>query len=485
MQHRGIDGVPDWVAVVSRMMSDALIVVVGFGIAYWLRYTVEIGGPVRPEAQQPLSYFRNIIILLAILTILVFQVRGLYRMPRWATLLDEALMLAGGVLISTAIVVLYAFFQQFSPSRAMFIIAPAVIITLLVTKRIIVRIARERFWLRGIGVDRVIVVGAGQAGQRLMQWLLGQPQLGYQVVGFVDDGPTEIDLAIATQRKVIRPLHLGTSADIGAIVARERIDEVIIALPPTAHEQMVWIMEQCRECDVDFKLVPDLFELAMDQVHIHEVAGLPLIGLKTAKISGWNFFVKRAMDVVISSIVLVGLSWLFLLFALLIKLDSDGPVFFRQERVGRNGRRFMCYKFRTMVRDAETQKAQLQNMYGDHPFFFKDKDDPRRTRLGKFLRRSSLDELPQFFNVFLGEMSFVGPRPGVPSEVAKYEDWHRDRLLVTPGLTGLWQVSGRSNLTFDEMVRLDLYYAEHWSPWLDVKVILRTLPAVLTGRGAY
>ena len=485
VQHRGIDGVPRWLVVGIRMITDVLIVVIGFSIAYWLRYTVELGGPVLPEAQQPLSYFRNIVVLLAILTIIVLQVRGLYRMPRWATLLDEALVLSGGVVISTAIVVLYAFFLQFSPSRAMFIIAPIVIIAMLITKRVIVRFVRERFWLRGIGVDRVIVVGAGQAGQRLMQWLLGQPQLGYQVVGFVDDGPTEVDLAIATQRRVIRPQHLGRSADVGAIVVRERIDEVIIALPPTQHEQMVWIMEQCRECDVEFKLVPDLFELAMDQVHIHEVAGLPLIGLKSAKIAGWNYFVKRAMDIAISTVVLIGLSWLFLLFALLIKLDSSGPVFFRQERVGRNGRRFMCFKFRTMVQDAEMKKAELQNMYGDHPFFFKDKNDPRRTRVGKFLRRSSLDELPQFFNVFLGEMSFVGPRPGVPAEVSRYDEWHRDRLLVTPGLTGLWQVSGRSNLTFDEMVRLDLYYAEHWSPWLDIKIMLRTLPAVLTGRGAY
>lgn len=485
VQHRGIDGVPRWLAVGGRMLTDAVLVVLGFSIAYWLRYSVEIGGPVSAQAQQPLSYFRNIIILLAILTLIVFQVRGLYRMPRWVTLLDEALILAGGVVIAMAMVVLYAFFQQFSPSRAIFLIAPIVIVTLLLVKRLVVRLARERLWLRGIGVDRVIVVGAGQAGQRLMQWLLGQPQLGYQVVGFVDDGPADIELAIATQRKIVRPLHLGTSADVGSIVVRERIDEVIIALPPTAHEKIAWIMDQCRDVDVEFKLVPDLFELAMDQVHIHEVAGLPMIGLKSAEISGWNFFVKRVMDIAFATTVIVGLSWVFLLFALLIKLDSSGPVFFRQERVGRNGRRFICYKFRTMVRDAEAQKAELQNMYGNHPFFFKDKNDPRRTRVGKFLRRSSLDELPQFFNVFLGEMSIVGPRPGVPAEVASYDEWHRDRLLVTPGLTGLWQVSGRSNLAFDEMVRLDLYYAEHWSPWLDVKIMLRTLPAILTARGAY
>jgi exopolysaccharide biosynthesis polyprenyl glycosylphosphotransferase len=485
VQHRGLDGVPRWVAIASAMATDGLLVVAGFFIAYWMRYGLELGGPVAESARQSLSYFSTIILLMTVFTIITLQVRGLYRMPRWTTLLDEAMVLVGGVVISTALVVLYAFFLQFSPSRLVFLFAPVVITALLILKRLVVRMIRERFWLKGIGVDRVIVVGAGQAGQRLMQWLLGQPQLGYQVVGFIDDGPADTDLAIATQHSVVRPMRLGTSTEISEIVQRERIDEVIIALPPTAHEQMVWIMNQCRECDVEFKLVPDLFELAMDQVHIHEVAGLPMIGLKSAEISGWNFVVKRAMDLVISGAVLVVFGWLFLLISLLIKLDSEGPVFFKQERVGRNGRRFMCYKFRTMVQDAEMRKAELQNMYGDHPFFFKDKNDPRRTRVGKFLRRSSLDELPQFFNVLLGEMSVVGPRPGVPSEVARYDDWHRDRLLVTPGLTGLWQVSGRSNLSFDEMVRLDLYYAEHWSPWLDIKIVLRTLPAVITGRGAY
>jgi exopolysaccharide biosynthesis polyprenyl glycosylphosphotransferase len=248
---------------------------------------------------------------------------------------------------------------------------------------------------------------------------------------------------------------------------------------------MLWIMDQCRAEEVEFKLVPDLFELAMDRVNIHEVAGLPLIGLKPARISGWNYWVKRSMDLFVALVVLIAGAVPMALIALAIKMDSDGPVLFRQERVGRNGRRFICYKFRTMVRDAETLNDYLEKEYGIDGRLIKHRQDPRRTRVGRVLRRASLDELPQFFNVLLGEMSVVGPRPPVPAEVARYDEWHHGRLLVTPGLTGLWQVSGRSNLTFDEMVRLDLYYAEHWSPWLDLKVILRTIPAVLTARGAY
>jgi exopolysaccharide biosynthesis polyprenyl glycosylphosphotransferase len=485
VEHRSLVDLPAWAVAALRMASDAVLVYVAFRLAYWLRYSQHLGGEVPVFAQQPLSFFEGKIILLIVLTVVLFQIRGLYRLPRWTTLLDEASGIASGVTTAMAIVILYSFLQQFYPSRLIFIYAWILTIVALVLKRIIVRVIRERLWVRGIGVDRVMIVGAGRAGQRMMQWLLGQPQLGYQVVGFVDDVEPPDNWGIATHRRVERPRHLGTYEHIRDIVRREHVDEVIIALPPTAHEQMMWIMSQCRAEDVEFKLVPDLFELAMDRVNIHEVAGLALIGLKPARIAGWNLVVKRSIDVAVSVIVLVATSWLMALIALAIKLDSDGPILFKQERVGRNGRRFICYKFRTMVREAESLESMIRESDEVDSRLIKHKQDPRRTRIGKILRRSSLDELPNFFNILLGEMSVVGPRPPVPREVAGYDDWHHSRLLVTPGLTGLWQVSGRSNLTFDEMVRLDLYYAEHWSPWLDVKIILRTIPAILTARGAY
>jgi exopolysaccharide biosynthesis polyprenyl glycosylphosphotransferase len=483
--HRSLVDVPSWIVVAARMAADGITIYAAFLLAYWLRYSQHVGGSVPEYAQQPLGFFHGKIVLLVVLTVALFQFRGLYRLPRWTTLLDEASSIASGVTTGMALVILYAFLQQFYPSRLIFIYAWMLAIALLIVKRIVMRMVRERLWARGIGVDRVVIVGAGRAGQRMMQWLMGQPQLGYQVVGFVDDEPPPDNWAIATQRRVERPRHLGSPDHIREIVRREGIDEVIIALPPTAHAQMMSIMDQCRAEDIDFKLVPDLFELAMDRVNIHEVAGMPLIALKPARIAGWNLVVKRSMDVLLSLFVLVVGALPMALIALAIKLDSDGPVLFRQERVGRNGQRFICYKFRTMVRDAESLEGMLKDALQLDARLIKHKDDPRRTRVGKILRRTSLDELPNFVNILLGQMSVVGPRPPVPREVAEYDDWHHSRLLVTPGLTGLWQVSGRSNLTFDEMVRLDLYYAEHWSPWLDIKIILRTFPAILTARGAY
>ena len=484
-QHRTVGDAPRWLIVGARMLSDAGLVIFGFWLAYWLRYSLHVGGTVSPPSQQPFSFFYGKILLLALLVVGVLQFRGFYRMPRWTTLLDEVSLIANAVTTSMALVILYSFLQRFYPSRLVFILAWLVIIALLICKRILVRVVRERLWLRGIGVDRVLIVGAGRAGQRMMQWLFGQPQLGYQVVGFIDDDLNHESLAIATHRRVERPAYLGPSSGIRDVVRGYGVNEVIIALPPTAHEQMMWIVDQCRADDIEFKLVPDLFELALDSVNIHEVAGLPLIGLKPARIAGWNLVVKRTMDVVLSLAVLTVGSVLMVPIAIAIKLDSAGPIFFRQERVGRNGRRFVCYKFRTMVRDAESMRDELLKMSNVDPRLIKNPNDPRRTRVGKVLRKFSLDELPQFINVLLGEMSIVGPRPPVPAEVAEYDEWHRGRLLVTPGLTGLWQVNGRSNLTFDEMVRLDLYYAEHWAPWLDIKIILRTIPAIVTARGAY
>ncbi|MEX1157611.1 MAG: sugar transferase [Thermomicrobiales bacterium] len=482
---RTVGDAPRWLIVVIRMASDAGLVVFGFWFAYWLRYSMHIGGEVTASSQQPFSFFYGKILLLALLVVVLFQFRGFYRMPRWTTLLDEVSLIASVVTTSMALVILYSFLQRFYPSRLVFVLAWLLIIAVLICKRMLVRFVRERLWLRGIGVDRVLIVGAGRAGQRMMQWLFGQPQLGYQVVGFIDDELPVENLAIATHRRVERPAYLGTSAGIREVVRRHGVNEVIIALPPTAHEQMMWIVDQCRLDDIEFKLVPDLFELALDSVNIHEVAGLPLIGLKPARIAGWNLVVKRAMDVMLSLPMLTLGLLVMLPVALAIKLDSGGPILFRQERVGRNGRRFVCYKFRTMVRDAESMREELLSSGNIDLRLMKSQNDPRRTRVGKVLRKLSLDELPQFINILMGEMSIVGPRPPVPAEVAEYDDWHRGRLQVSPGLTGLWQVSGRSNLTFDEMVRLDLYYAEHWTPWLDIKIILRTIPAIVTARGAY
>jgi exopolysaccharide biosynthesis polyprenyl glycosylphosphotransferase len=231
--------------------------------------------------------------------------------------------------------------------------------------------------------------------------------------------------------------------------------------------------------------VPDLFQLSLNRVDVEDLGGVPVIGLKTASIRGANFLVKRVMDVAIGFILLLVIAPFMLLLALAIKIDSPGQVIFRQKRVGAHGEEFVVFKFRSMREGAEEEKERLLEFNEMNGPLFKMREDPRTTRLGRFLRRSSLDELPQLFNVLRGEMSMVGPRPHTSAEVAQYQSWQRQVLEAPPGMTGLAQVSGRSQLSFDEQCLLDIYYIENWSPALDLKILLRTVPKALSGEGAY
>jgi exopolysaccharide biosynthesis polyprenyl glycosylphosphotransferase len=225
--------------------------------------------------------------------------------------------------------------------------------------------------------------------------------------------------------------------------------------------------------------------MTLSHLDVEDLGGIPMIGVRDISIGRTETFIKRAMDMTISLGGLILLLPFFALMALLIKLDSDGPVFFAQIRVGKDEKLFACYKFRSMRQGAEAEQEELRMLNEADGPIFKIREDPRITRMGRILRRTSLDELPQLFNVLMGHMSVVGPRPAPPVEVQRYQPWHKRRLEVAPGMTGLWQVSGRSELSFDEMVLLDLYYIEHWSPVLDVQIMLRTLPKMITGEGAY
>jgi exopolysaccharide biosynthesis polyprenyl glycosylphosphotransferase len=478
-----------WFQIVIRtaqFLADGAILYASFWLAYKVRYDWQWGGPVRAADFEPFSTFQSRAFFFAVIALLIFIFRGIYRLPRSTGLLDESTMVIGGVTTAMAAVILTAFLSRFVPSRLVFVYAWAFSIGLLILRRFLTRSVRHAMWSRGMYVNRVLVVGAGDPGRRIMQALISIPSFGYRVVGFVDDVRAGDGLAVATETGLERADRLGTTQDLERVVEDYDVDEVIIALPATEQGRIFTIIEHCRKQDVVFKVVPDLLQLSLDRVDVGEVAGVPLISVKDTSIVGLNYVMKRCADIAISIVVLTVMAIPMALIALAIRLESPGSALYRQPRVGRGGKVFMFTKFRCMVRDADQQRAVLMAQHGDvDPRLFKLRDDPRLTRIGKALRRLSLDELPQFFHILGGQMSFVGPRPPMPEEVASYEEWHRQRLLLTPGLTGLWQINGRSNLTFDEMVRLDLYYAENWTPWLDIKIVIRTIPAVLTGRGAY
>jgi exopolysaccharide biosynthesis polyprenyl glycosylphosphotransferase len=468
-----------WRALILAI-SDIVLINVAFMISYWMRYEREFLRPIMETNYVPFSAYVPVAALLTGLLVMTYKLEGVYDQRRSAGWLDQVYAVFSGTLLGIALLtVIYFYYRPLVYSRLMFGYAGVLIVVLLGSARLIERSFLTRLHKQGIGVDRVLVVGTGEVGRTIIRNLVAQPELGYQVVGFVDDDTQKHNGAIGRLRA------LGGCDDLPRVLREHSVDEVFITLPWQSRRKILNIIGQCEQLGVRAKIVPDLFQLTLNRVSIDTINGVPLLSIKEATIRGWNLAVKRALDVVISATALILSSPLLLLIVLLIEYDSPGPVLFRQVRVGRGGRLFTLYKFRSMRQGADEEKTTLSDRNQATGPLFKMRDDPRLTRVGRWLRRLSLDELPQFYNVLRGEMSLVGPRPPIPAEVEQYQDWHRRRLDVPPGVTGLWQVSGRSDLTFDEMVMLDLFYAENWSLLLDFKILLRTIPTVILGTGAY
>jgi exopolysaccharide biosynthesis polyprenyl glycosylphosphotransferase len=463
---------PGWV-----VLLDIVTIIVAFLGGYWVRYDLRWFLDVAYDA--PLSAYLPFLILYVILTPVFFVVDGVYRTwPRsW---MDQVYRITNATAKVTVLMLAVTFvFRPRYYSRVMLVEVGLLTIGLLALVRGAEGLAIAYLRRRGVGIKRVVIVGAGEIGRTVMRTIVARPDLGYRVVGFVDDNPEKGYTDIG-RFKALGPLD-----NLPTILDEERPDEVIITLPWMYHRKIMGIVRECERRGVRPRIVPDLFQMSLTQVNVEDLGGVPLIGVRTVAISKGALLVKRLIDVTVAAVGLVLCAPLFLLIALAIRLDSPGPIIFRQTRVGLRGRHFEMYKFRSMHVGAEEQQDMLAAMNEADGPIFKIRDDPRLTRVGRILRRLSMDELPQLVNVLRGEMSLVGPRPPIPAEVEKYQEWHKKRLEAPPGMTGLWQVSGRSRLSFDEMVLLDIYYIENWSLWLDFKILMRTIPKVLLGEGAY
>jgi len=356
----------------------------------------------------------------------------------------------------------------------------------LLLKRWAVNLVDVVAWRRGLGVSRILFAGAdGETGRRLMQAVVNDPRLGAHLVGYLSDDSGAGDLPVATERRIVTAHRLGALDQLADVARRRRADQVIFVLGESDLPRLGTLVSEARSAGLTVRIAPTL-EGGGGRAVVTELAGVPVIQFDHDVMSRRGSAFKRVVDLTIAAVTLTLGLIPMLLIAALIRLDSPGPVLLRQPRVGRSGRHFAALKFRTMVEHADLLRDDLiAGADSADPRLFKHTADPRLTRAGKWLRRWSLDEFPQVWNIVRGEMSVVGPRPPLPEEVALYEPAHHQRLAVVPGLTGLWQVNGRSDLSFEEMIRLDLYYVETWSPWLDLKLIVRTLPAVVGGKGAY
>jgi exopolysaccharide biosynthesis polyprenyl glycosylphosphotransferase len=462
------------------VLTDIILINIAFVISYHMRYELQWIRAVAEAYYVPFDAYVPVSVLLTVILLIVFRIEGLYDRRRGSSWLDDIYIISTSTLVGIAIMIFIFFlYRAHFYSRLIFLYAVLLIVIFLSLSRLIERQIRARLRRRGVGVDRVLIVGAGVVGRAIMRSILARPELGYSPVGFVDDDPKKQETDIGPFKA------MGATGDLATILRNETINQVIVTLPWMSHRKVLGIIADSERQGVRARFVPDLLQMSLSQVDTEVMDGIPLIGVKEPTLKGWKISVKRFIDIAISSTALLVFSPFLLLVAILIKLDSPGPVFFRQTRLGRGAKPFTCYKFRSMWEDAEEVKPALSELNEAEGPIFKIRDDPRVTRMGKLLRRFSLDELPQLINVFRGDMSIVGPRPPLPCEVEEYEDWHHERLKIPSGITGLWQVMGRSDLTFDEMVMLDLYYAENWSLWQDFKIMLRTIPTVLFGRGAY
>ena len=461
-------------------ISDLVLIIVAFVLAYWLRYRLQWFLTVDPANQTDLITYIPFGLALVFLLFCSFQFSRVYSYRRDRIWLEEVYAIASATTIGVVVlIILNLAFGQLSFSRLIFLYTAVLVTLLLGISRAVIYALRGYLRNRGFGLERVVLVGVGDVGLMVMRTIAARPSLGYELVGFLDDNPAK------NQTDIGRFQALGPLNNFRDILQNHGIDTAIICLPWKSHRTVAHMLYVCEQKGIKAQIVPNFFQLTKNQMQVERLDSIPLITTRSVSIAGWNLFIKRALDVTVATaILIVGLPFAALI-SLAIYCSSPGPIVYSQTRIGRNGQPFKIYKFRSMIADAEAQLEKMADLNEASGPLFKMRDDPRRTPLGRILRRFSMDELPNLINVLRGEMSLVGPRPNVPEEVAQYKDWHRKRLSVSPGMTGMWQVSGRSDLTFDEMVLLDIYYAENWSLTLDLGIMMRTIPKVLGGEGAY
>jgi exopolysaccharide biosynthesis polyprenyl glycosylphosphotransferase len=430
-----------------------------------------------PKLNSTLPDTRAMVLVFAVAWVVALWMHGLYRSrARW-TLRSEA----GDILRATATfaVATLAFLYVFKlpdVSRLLLIyLFPSMAAMALVT-RIGLRLVLARLRGRGRNTRFMLVVGANERAQQFADLVEAHQELGIKVIGHIKGSPTDNGVVLT------RP-SLGALDELTTILHSEVVDEVAICLPFSEQEAIDEIARLCEEEGKIVRIPVAVLERTLSSGRIEQIDGMPVLSLVSGPDRVLGLAAKRALDLGGSAFLLIVLSPLFALLAVLVKLDSRGAAFFRQERVGLHGRTFEVLKFRSMCSDAEQQLDDLQELNVIRGQAFKMERDPRVTRVGRFMRSTSLDELPQLWNVLRGEMSMVGPRPPLPCEVAKYDVWHRRRLSMKPGMTGLWQIGDRRNVEFDSWVQKDLEYIDRWSLWLDLKIIARTVPAMLSGEG--
>jgi len=424
-----------------------------------------------PEVHFPLVLY----LLVPLLWIAIFLITSVYDPKRRFKVVDEFQIVTIAIFCASLCFAGLLYFTYRDISRGFFITFVVLDLVLVLGWRVVARLA-FRFGKTTSSRRRVLIVGAGELGQRAAQMTQEYIWSNLHFVGFIDD---EHDSSDANA-----PI-LGSLDEIRSVVEKERVEEVIIALPYHAYDKTNQITADLLTLPIQVRIVPDYLHLALYHITIDDFGGLPLINLRATALSYYQYLTKRAFDLIIGTIVTLFALPLMIIVAVAIKLDSTGPIIFKQQRVGENGRLFPMYKFRSMVADAEDRHQDVIQHDEAGNIVHKVQNDPRVTHVGRLIRRTSIDELPQLFNVLKGDMSLVGPRPELPWLVDQYEPWQRKRFVVPPGITGWWQIQGRSDQPMHLNTDLDLFYIRNYSILLDLYILWRTIGAVVKRKGAF
>ena len=418
-------------------------------------------------------------VLTAVITplwLVLFWLYGLYEPRQVLSPVNEFKQVFHGVVAGSVLIFLADSILNLNLARGWALLAMAGGFVIVGGERLLVRKVLHFMRRRGGDATRTIILGANNEARTVAKTLEREAWLGYRIVGFVDDVPEGQPLPADV---------IGRTDELKDLIQRYGAQMVLVASSATDTSRLNRLLWELQTVEVDLQITSGTIDLLASRMIVQSVAGVPLLFVRRTGINKGQRALKRTLDIVGSLAGLLVLAPFFAIVALWIKRDSEGPAFFGQVRSGQDARPFTCWKFRTMVKDAEQQRVELEHLSEGPGLLFKLKDDPRITRAGRFLRRYSLDELPQLWNVLRGEMSLVGPRPALPSEVEQYDDWIGNRLRVKPGMTGLWQVSGRTETSFADYVRYDLFYIQNWSLSLDLWILWRTLRAVTSAEGAH
>lgn len=462
--------------VIFSVLMDIFVIGISLYISCQVRPLLNDDSTLINEINQPVILPIGLYFLFPLVWVAIMAGFGTYDSEKNVKVVSEFGTLTISSIVSAISLagILYFSYREFS--RILFLFFYLIAIVLLLFWRVLVRV----FYWRRQGspalTQKILIVGAGLVGRNFQTCIKKRDNIAYELIGFLDD-----DVEKRNKHKDI----LGGLAELNSIVIQKKVDIVVLALPRRAQESIEKIVMDLDDLPVQIMIIPDYFNLALHHAQVSEFAGMPLLNLRAPALNKYQSFTKRCFDIVLTQLILIPVLPIMAIISLGILIDSGWPIFYFQERIGENGHVFKMIKFRTMVRNAEQLQEKVAYYDEKGNYIHKKADDPRVTRIGHFLRKYSLDELPQFINVLKGEMSLVGPRPEMPYLVKKYQFWQRKRFAIPQGMTGWWQINGRSDRPMHLNTEDDIYYIQHYSIWLDIQILIRTIWVVLRGKGAY